>query len=159
MTTMAKRIDPSDSPSGTPSGEGGRYDLSGDEVIRPGRGADRSREPYGYDPSRDTGLPSGPLDMSQDPDRYDPTRTSAAPSGPLDMSKDPDRYDPIRDALGVPRKDNDPDRPRRPGSGQTLPGLLGEGAQEDERDNAQWALGLLAMVVFLLLMTFLLGGF
>jgi hypothetical protein len=83
--------------------------------------------------------PSGPLDMSQDPDRFDPARDAAAPTGPLDMSQDPDRY-------------------RPPGQGQTLTDLLGEGAQEDQRDNGQWALGLLAVIAFLALASWFFGS-
>jgi hypothetical protein len=84
------------------------------------------------------------------------------PPGKLDMSKDPDRFDPVRDALAPqPKLDpaKDPDRYRPPGAGQTLPGILGDGAQEDTRDNMVWALGLLAMVCFLLLVALLFGGF
>jgi len=172
---MAKRPDPSPAPR-----DPERYDLSGDAVVRPGRSVDRSTEPYRhdpsrdtgvpsgpldmsrdpdrYDPSRDTGVPSGPLDMSRDPDRYDPSRDTAVPSGPLDMSRDPDRFDPVRDALGTPRRVPPASDGSRPGTGQTLPGLLGEGAQEDERDNSQWLLGLVCMVVFLLLVTLLINA-
>jgi len=75
------------------------------------------------------------LDMSQDPDRYDPSRdTAVVPTGPLDMSQDPDRY-------------------RPPGQGQTLTDLLGEGAHEEQRDNYQWALGLLGVLAFLALVS------
>ncbi len=89
---------------------------------------------------------TGPLDMSKDPDRYDPAAPpTASAAGPLDMSKDPDRYDPARD----------PDRLDAPAAkgGPTLPGLLGEGAQEQERESYAWAFGLLAVLVFLLLVT------
>ena len=110
-------------------------DASDDVSIVPGLG-----------PVGPTGAPTGPLDMSKDPDRYDPDREStpepaydpAAIGGPLDMSLDPDRFHP-------------------PGQGQTLTDLLGEGAHEDKRDNAQWAWGLISIVGFLLLVSFLFG--
>jgi hypothetical protein len=105
--------------------------------------------------------PSGPLDMSQDPDRFDPARDAAAPTGPLDMSQDPDRFDPARDAAaptGPLDRSLDPDRYRPPGQGQTLTDLLGEGAQEDQRDNGQWALGLLAVIAFLALASWFFGS-
>ena len=47
---------------------------------------------------------------------------------------DPDRYDPTKD--GSP----------------TLPGLIGEGAQE-ERDSLEWLFGLLGVLAFLGLVT------
>jgi hypothetical protein len=103
----------------------------------------RDRATGGVDPTDDSSIvpglgPSGPLDMSKDPDRYDPTRDPLADApydptvvgGPLDRSLDPDRY-------------------RPPGQGQTLTDLLGEGAHEDKRDNAQWAWGLLSILAFL----------
>jgi hypothetical protein len=100
-----------------------------------------------------TGLPApreelpGRLDPALDPDRYDPSRDAelaAGPPGGLDPALDPDRYDPRRD---LP-----------PGQGQTLTDLLGEGAHEEPRDNYQWALGLLGMVVFLALVSWLFGS-
>jgi hypothetical protein len=75
------------------------------------------------------------LDPGGDPDRYDAARDGApAPdaSAPLDPAADPDRY-------------------RSP----TLPGLLGAGAHEDERDNLTWLLGLVGVVGFLLLVSLL----
>lgn len=92
-------------------------------------------DPYEEDPAEDVSIvpglgPSGPLDMSKDPDRYDPAADVTAVGGPLDRSLDPDRY-------------------RPPGQGQTLTDLLGEGAHEDKRDNAQWAVGLLSILAFL----------
>jgi hypothetical protein len=69
--------------------------------------------------------------MTVDPDRYDPSRDQAA-SGPLDPAADPDRY-------------------RSP----TLPGLLGEGAHEDERSNLTWLIGLVAVFSFLILVSVL----
>jgi hypothetical protein len=80
-----------------------------------------------------------PLDMSQDPDRFVP---DPGPAGPVDPAHDPDRYDPAKDSV-------------RPGRGQTLPELLGEGAQEDERNNLTWLLGLLGIVAFLVLVSVL----
>lgn len=56
---------------------------------------------------------------------------------PLDPAKDPDRYDPTAE----------------PGRGRTLPDLLGEGAQEDERDNLTWLLGLVGVLAFLVLVS------
>ena len=72
------------------------------------------------------------LDPDKDPDRYDAARDEAAPAGPLDPAADPDRY-------------------RSP----TLPGLLGEGAHEDERDNLVWLVGLVSVLGFLVLVSLL----
>jgi hypothetical protein len=72
------------------------------------------------------------LDPGQDPDRFDPKRDGAPVDGPLDPELDPDRY-------------------RSP----TLPGLLGEGAQEDERNNLTWLLGLVSVFAFLLVVSLL----
>ena len=72
------------------------------------------------------------LDPAQDPDRYDAARDEAPPPAALDPSADPDRY-------------------RSP----TLPGLLGEGAHEDERSNLTWLLGLVVMIAFLLIVSLL----
>ena len=87
--------------------------------------------------------PAGPLDMSKDPDRFDPDRVepivSATPQGPLDPARDPDRYKP-------------------PGQGQTLTDLLGDGAFEQKRDNNQWAIGLISVLAFLLLVSWLFGS-
>jgi hypothetical protein len=70
----------------------------------------------------------------------------------LDPAQDPDRYDPERDAAPVPLDPAaDPDRYR----GATLPGLLGEGAYEDERDTLTWLFGLLGVLAFLGLVAFL----
>jgi len=68
------------------------------------------------------------LDPDRDPDRFDPSRE--VPTGPLDPAADPDRF-------------------RAP----TLPGLLGEGAFEQERSSLTWLLGLLAVIGFLGLVT------
>ena len=71
----------------------------------------------------------------------------------LDPAQDPDRYDAGRDDAPPPALDPtaDPDRYRSP----TLPGLLGEGAQEDERNNLTWLLGLVAVFAFLLAVSLL----
>ena len=53
---------------------------------------------------------------------------------PLDMSQDPDRFDT---------------------AGKTLPELLGEGAQEDKRDNITWLIGLVSVIGFLVLVSLL----
>jgi hypothetical protein len=73
------------------------------------------------------------LDPAQDPDRFDPERE--VPTGPLDPAADPDRY-----------------------RGPTLPGLLGEGAYEDERNNLTWLFGLLGVLAFLALVAFLVSA-
>lgn len=72
------------------------------------------------------------LDPSLDPDRFDPSRDEEPAAGPLDPEQDPDRY-------------------RSP----TLPGLLGEGAFEDERNNLTWLYGVLGVAGFLLLVSLL----
>ena len=107
-----------------------------------------------------------PLDLSKDPDRFgsdgyeppaNPYRDSVTP---LDLSKDPDRFgsDAYEDAppsdlppsVVPPTGRLDPRLdPDRPGEGQTLSELLGEGAHEDERDGLEWLLGLVAVLVFL----------
>jgi hypothetical protein len=71
----------------------------------------------------------------------------------MDPGQDPDRYDPSRDETPVGRLDpeGDPDRFRRP----TLPGLLGEGAYEDKRDNLRWLVGLASMFAFLIAISLL----
>jgi hypothetical protein len=71
----------------------------------------------------------------------------------LDPGQDPDRYDPSRDEPLVAALDPeaDPDRYRSP----TLPGLLGDGAQEDERDNLTWLVGLVSVFGFLLVISLL----
>lgn len=63
-------------------------------------------------------------------------------TAPMDPSKDPDRFDSSST------------------SGKTLPQLLGDGAQEDDRNNLTWLLGLLAVLSFLVLVSLLahLGG-
>lgn len=80
-----------------------------------------------------------PLDLSQDPDRYDPDRVAPVPELPrgLDPANDPDRFPPA-------------------GQGRSLPELIGrEGTHEGERDTFEWAYGLLAVLVFLLAVSFL----
>lgn len=73
------------------------------------------------------------LDPAADPDRYEPSRDEGVvPTGPLDPAADPDRY-----------------------QSPTLPGLLGEGAYEEERSSLTWLLGLLAVFGFLGLVTLL----
>ena len=68
------------------------------------------------------------LDPAGDPDRFDPS----APAGPLDPALDPDRF------------------PQHP---LTLPGLLGAGAHEEEREGMEWLYGLLGVFLFLGLVT------
>lgn len=60
-------------------------------------------------------------------------------TAPMDPAKDPDRFDT---------------------TDKTLPQLLGSGAQEDDRNNLTWLLGLLAVLSFLVLVSLLahLGG-
>ena len=69
----------------------------------------------------------------------------------LDPAADPDRYDATRDPHppGALDPELDPDRFRSP----TLPGLLGEGAQEGERDGLEWLYGLAGVLLFLGLVT------
>ncbi|MCW2779141.1 MAG: hypothetical protein JWN17_2866 [Frankiales bacterium] len=101
---------------------------------------------------------SGPLDLSQDPDRVQvPGRTGPGGSGPLDLSQDPDRVQPGPPTSLLPPAPfppgvaldpaRDPDRVH-PGD-RTLVDLLGEGAQEEQRDGYVWLAGLLAVLVFL----------
>jgi hypothetical protein len=79
----------------------------------------------------------------------------------LGAADDPDRFDPARepDVPELPRgldPTYDPDRFRPPGQGQTLTDLLGkEGTQEGDRDNYQWAYGLIGVFLFLALVAFL----
>ena len=96
-------------------------------------------------------MATGPLDPRDDPDRYDPDRAADAPSAlppetlrDLDPRHDPDRYD-------ADRYD-----PARADGGRSLTDLVGKaGAFEEERDNYQWALGLLAVLGFLAAVAFL----
>lgn len=143
--------------------------------------ANRGDRPPDDDPSIVPGLgpvpqprpaspPAGRLDPALDPDRYDASRDTAVPTGRLDPALDPDRYDPARDTADghfdalptTPSGRLDPARaPHRyqpPGQGQSLKDLLGDGAHEDERDNYQWAIGLLAVVAFIALVSFLFGS-
>lgn len=81
------------------------------------------------------------LDPRHDPDRFDPNHVDQgrAPEPPeilrgLDPRYDPDRFD----------------------GSQNLTELVGkERSFEDERDNYQWAYGLLAVLGFLALVAFL----
>lgn len=72
------------------------------------------------------------LDPAGDPDRFDPAADEQLLTGPLDPTLDPDRYQ---------------------GRPLTLPGLLGEGAHEDEREGLEWLYGLLGVFLFLGLVT------
>jgi hypothetical protein len=83
------------------------------------------------------GLPEDPrLDPANDPDRFDPTEQPVV-VGPLDLSQDPDRMP-------------------RPGEGQSLTDLLGkERSYEEDRDGYEWVFGLLGVLAFLALVTFL----
>ena len=69
------------------------------------------------------------LDPAADPDRFDPARAEVA--GPLDPALDPDRFQ----------------------APMTLPGLLGDGAYEEEREGLEWLYGLLGVFLFLGLVT------
>ena len=81
-------------------------------------------------------MTAGPPDSADDPPETEPTDRPA----PLDMSKDPDRFPSA-------------------GQGQSLPDLLGKaGTYEGERDNYQWAYGLLAVFAFLAAVAFLFGS-
>ncbi len=95
-------------------------------------------------------MTTGPLDPRLDPDRFRPDEAATVPpaagsSVPLDPAQDPDRYVP------------EPAPPAgAQGQGQSLPDLLGRSrTYEGERDNYQWALGLLAVFAFLGLVAFL----
>lgn len=68
------------------------------------------------------------LDPSQDPDRFQPEEAVA----PLDPAADPDRY-----------------------ASPTLPGLLGDGAHEDDHEIVVWLLGLAAVFAFLVIVSVL----
>lgn len=116
---------------------------------------DPAGDPDRYHPARD--VSTGRLDPAGDPDRYDPARDTS--TGRLDPAKDPDRYDPSRDASVGPL-DPAKDADRFPsyggeGQGQTLTGLLGEGAQEQKREGLAWLFGLLAVFGFLVLVSLL----
>lgn len=97
-----------------------------------------------------------PLDLSQDPDRYDPSRDDSDRRGHV---FDPDAHPRVVEAPESPRgldPRKDPDRFLPPGQGQSLPELLGEaGTHEGERDNWQWAFGLVGVFLFLALVAFL----
>lgn len=96
-------------------------------------------------------MTSGPLDPRLDPDRFRPGEDDAdagdplSPRSSLDPAQDPDRFVPEP----APAADAG-------GQGQSLTDLLGRSrTYEGERDNYQWALGLLAVLAFLGLVTFL----
>ncbi len=74
-----------------------------------------------------------------------PTPRGSVPVGRLDPALDPDRY---RPELDLPWEEPIED-PASADGGRTLPGLLGAGAHEDERENAVWAVGLISMLLFL----------
>lgn len=99
--------------------------------------------------------PSGrpvPLDRSQDPDRFDPDRVGPVPEMPrdLDPDYDPDRFSVASRMPGLGAGKGSA------GEGYSLPDLLGTaGTHEGERDNGEWAYGLLAVLVFLGLVSFL----
>ena len=112
---------------------------------------------------------TAPLDPRHDPDRYRPGQPddlSIVPglgegrTRPMDLSKDPDRFDPSAPAVPpeLPRgldPRHDPDRFTPPGQGQNLIDLLGkEGAFEEKRDGYEWVFGLLAVLAFLALVSF-----
>ena len=105
-------------------------------------------------------MTTGPLDPRLDPDRFRPEQPDgppvAPPAGgalPLDPALDPDRFVP-----DLPLDASPPPGSGR-GQGQSLPDLLGSSrTYEGERDNVQWALGLLAVLAFLGLVTFLFGS-
>lgn len=124
------------------------------EPVRPDIWGDAPAEPTPHG-----SVPLGRLDPDLDPDRYRPGAEPAAAdlpvAGPLDMAQDPDRYRPGGLELPWEAEQEDPGSAR---GGRTLPGLLGDGAHEDERDNAAWALGLIGMIVFLGLVAWLFGS-
>ena len=125
---------------------------------------DPALDPDRFDPARET------------PALDDPERDGFAVGGPavfdrrehgpriLGAADDPDRFDPAADAAAAAAAPSsrrldpaqDPDRFLPPGQGQTLTELLGQaGAHEEERDNYQWAIGLLCVLGFLALVAFL----
>ncbi len=124
------------------------------------RGRVRPAQPVEPPPAPEVGR-ARPLDLSQDPDRYRPDEEPLVPGfGPLDPSQDPDRFRPD-EAPELPRGLDpayDPDRFRPPGQGQSLTDLLGkEGAQEEDRDGWQWLYGLVTVLAFLALVSWLFG--
>jgi hypothetical protein len=104
-----------------------------------------------------------PLDRSQDPDRYDPDRDDPNPDDPnrddgpvFDPEEHPRVVEPAAQAPGRLDPAQDPDRFLPPGQGQSLTDLLGKaGTHEGDRDGYQWIAGLLAVIAFLALVTFL----
>lgn len=107
-------------------------DVWGDEPDDPPRGGSAPLPPGDPALDHDRSLAGRPLDPAGDPDRFDPSAER-----PVEPVLPPPRLDPA----------GDPDRYR--GGDRTLTEMLGEGAQEDTRDNYVWLLGLLSMLVFL----------
>jgi hypothetical protein len=95
----------------------------------------------------------GRLDLSRDPDRFDAGRApGAVPEMPRDL--DPD-YDPDRFSVASRMPGRGAGK-GHPGEGSSLPDLLGTaGTHEGHRDNYEWAYGLLAVLIFLGLVSFL----
>lgn len=92
-----------------------------------------------------------PLDRSQDPDRDDPARDTEPVFEPDDHPRVIDDGRPL-----APDPEQDPDRLLPPGQGQSLPELIGkEGTYEGSRDAYQWVFGLIGVVAFLALITYL----
>ncbi len=104
-----------------------------------------------------TGRPV-PLDRNQDPDRFDADRAPGpVPEMPRDL--DPD-YDPDRFSVASRMPGLGAGKGRAgqgsAGEGYSLPDLLGTaGTHEGERDNYEWAYGLLAVLIFLGVVSFL----
>ena len=100
-------------------------------------------DPYEPAPRRRLGGADDPDRF--DADRFDPDADSPAADTPLpellrglDPAYDPDRFAPPA------------------GQGQSLVDLIGkERTHEGERDNYQWAIGLVSVLAFLALVTFL----
>lgn len=96
--------------------------------------------PAANDAEDDLSIVPGLEAAPEGPPASDPTHDMAVdPAAPLDPSTQPasDR------------------RPPPPGQGQTLTDMLGEGAQEGQRDNFQWAYGLIGVLAFLALVSWL----
>lgn len=107
-------------------------------------------------------MTAGPPGPRPDPDSP-LTLPNLVPTGravPLDLRGDPDRFDPdaVPEVIRGLDPDRDPDRfpAPDPGRGQSLPELLGrDGTHEGERDNYEWAYGLLLVLAFLAGVAFL----
>lgn len=102
----------------------------------------------GLEPSDRGGRPP---DRSQDPDRYTPETDS----GPVfDPDDHPRVVDDGRPLAADPERDPDSFLP--PGQGQSLPELIGkESTYEGSRDGYQWVFGLIGVLAFLALVTYL----